>query len=90
MNDGTRFEIYKRYIDRQDIDGWATKYGVRLAIEHFGTAFVAVSGETCPSGLRDGVEVFEAAQEDLVVHQRRRCVEPVVQGVPGENLERRS
>ena len=23
LNDGTRFEIYKRYIDRQDIDGWA-------------------------------------------------------------------
>jgi ubiquinone/menaquinone biosynthesis C-methylase UbiE len=43
LNDGTRFEIYKRYFDRQDIDGWATKYGVRLAIEHFGTAFVAVS-----------------------------------------------
>jgi ubiquinone/menaquinone biosynthesis C-methylase UbiE len=44
LNDGTRFEIYKRYIDRQDIDGWSTKYGVQLAIEQFGTAFVAVSG----------------------------------------------
>lgn len=44
LNDGTRFEIYKRYLDRQDIDGWAAKYGVQLAIEHFGTAFLAVSG----------------------------------------------
>ena len=49
LNDGTRFEVYKRYIDRQDIDGWSTKYGVQLAIEHFGTAFVAVSG-TFPRG----------------------------------------
>jgi demethylmenaquinone methyltransferase/2-methoxy-6-polyprenyl-1,4-benzoquinol methylase len=44
LNDGTRFEVYKRYIDRQDIEGWATKYGVRLTVEHFGTAFVAVQG----------------------------------------------
>jgi SAM-dependent methyltransferase len=44
LNDGSRFEIYKRYCDRQDIDGWATKYGARLAIEQFGTAFFAVSG----------------------------------------------
>ena len=44
LNDGARFEIYKRYLDRQDIDGWATKYGVQLAVEHFGTAFFAVSG----------------------------------------------
>ena len=41
--DGTRFEIYKRYFDRQDIAGWE-KYGVTLAIEHFGTVFFAVSG----------------------------------------------
>lgn len=44
LNDGTRFEIYKRYIDRQDIMDWTTKYGVEISIEHFGTAFVAVSG----------------------------------------------
>jgi ubiquinone/menaquinone biosynthesis C-methylase UbiE len=44
VNDGTRFEIYKRYFDRQDIAGWERKYAVTLAIEHFGTAFVAVSG----------------------------------------------
>jgi len=43
LSDGTRFEIYKRYFDRQDIAGWE-KYGVTLAIEHFGTVFFAVSG----------------------------------------------
>ena len=44
LNDGTRFEIYKRYLDRQDIAAWEKKYGVTLAIEHFGAAFLAVSG----------------------------------------------
>jgi len=44
LNDGTRFEIYKRYCDQQDISGWAKKYGVAISIEHFGTAFFAVSG----------------------------------------------
>jgi ubiquinone/menaquinone biosynthesis C-methylase UbiE len=45
LNDGTSFEIYKRYIDRQDIVEWTTKYGVSTSIEHFGTAFVVVSGQ---------------------------------------------
>ena len=44
LNDGSRFEIYKRYLDRQDIDDWTTKYGVATSIEFFGTAFAAVSG----------------------------------------------
>jgi demethylmenaquinone methyltransferase/2-methoxy-6-polyprenyl-1,4-benzoquinol methylase len=44
LHDGTRFEIYKRYIDRQDIARWAESYGVTVSIEHSGTAFVAVSG----------------------------------------------
>jgi demethylmenaquinone methyltransferase/2-methoxy-6-polyprenyl-1,4-benzoquinol methylase len=44
LNDGSRFEIYKRYLDRQDIGNWAAKYGVTMAVEHFGTVFVAVSG----------------------------------------------
>ena len=44
LNDGSRFEIYKRYIDRQDILDWSTKYGVATTTEHFGQAFVAVSG----------------------------------------------
>jgi ubiquinone/menaquinone biosynthesis C-methylase UbiE len=44
LNDGSRFEVYKRYIDRTDIDEWPRKYGITTSIEHFGTAFVAVSG----------------------------------------------
>jgi cyclopropane fatty-acyl-phospholipid synthase-like methyltransferase len=44
LNDGTRFDIYKRYFDRQDISDWATKYDLIVSIEHFGTAFLAVSG----------------------------------------------
>jgi demethylmenaquinone methyltransferase/2-methoxy-6-polyprenyl-1,4-benzoquinol methylase len=44
LNDGTGFEIYKRYFDEHDIASWANKYGVTLSVEHFGTAFLAVSG----------------------------------------------
>jgi ubiquinone/menaquinone biosynthesis C-methylase UbiE len=44
LNDGTAFEIYKRYCDQADISSWATKYDVRLSVEYFGTAFFAVSG----------------------------------------------
>lgn len=44
LNDGSRFEIYKRYVDRNDIHQWAKKYDVATSIEHFGTAFIAVSG----------------------------------------------
>ena len=43
-DDGTPFEIYKRYIDRQDISGWERKYDVTISIEYVGTAFFAVSG----------------------------------------------
>lgn len=45
VNDGRSFDIYKRYIDRQDIAGWTAKHGVTISIEHFGTAFLAVSGQ---------------------------------------------
>jgi SAM-dependent methyltransferase len=44
LNDGTSFDIYKRYCDRSDVRDWATKYGATLRIEHFGAAFFAVSG----------------------------------------------
>jgi len=44
LNDGTAFDIYKRYCDRDDISGWTAAYGVTLRIEHFGQAFYAVSG----------------------------------------------
>jgi SAM-dependent methyltransferase len=48
LNDGSRFEIYKRYLDRQDVVEWERKYGVATSIEHFGTAFIAVSGHVHP------------------------------------------
>ena len=44
LNDGSRFEIYKRYIDRNDITNGRRSTGVATSIEHLGTAFVAVSG----------------------------------------------
>ena len=44
LNDGTAFEIYKRYCDRVDISEWAAKYDATVHVEHFGTAFYAVSG----------------------------------------------
>jgi len=44
LNDGTAFEIYKRYCDQADISRCAREYDVRLKIEHFGAAFYAVSG----------------------------------------------
>ena len=44
LNDGTAFEIYKRYCDRDDISHWARAYDAELDIEHFGPAFYAVSG----------------------------------------------
>lgn len=51
LNDGTLFEIYKRYCDRDDLSRWEREYGVRLGIEHFGAAFFAVSGTfNGPSG----------------------------------------
>ena len=44
LNDGTPFEIYKRYIDRDDISAWSAKYGVTTTIEFFGDGLCAVSG----------------------------------------------
>jgi demethylmenaquinone methyltransferase/2-methoxy-6-polyprenyl-1,4-benzoquinol methylase len=44
LNDGTRFEVYKRYFDRGDVLGWATQYDAQLSIEHSGTAFFAAAG----------------------------------------------
>jgi ubiquinone/menaquinone biosynthesis C-methylase UbiE len=43
LNDGTEFQIYKRYIGRDDIAAWDRKYGLRTTIEHFGEALCAVS-----------------------------------------------
>lgn len=44
LNDGTAFEIYKRYCDRKDIARWGLDYGFTHRVEHYGRAFYAVSG----------------------------------------------
>jgi len=44
LNDGTAFEIYKRYCDLTDVVRWARNYGIVFRIEHFGSAFCALSG----------------------------------------------
>jgi len=49
LNDGTTFEIYKRYCDRDDIRRWSQEHRVELRIEHFGPAFYAVSGHVGPT-----------------------------------------
>lgn len=44
LNDGTTFDIYKRYIDQADIARWSEKYGLIARVEYFGPALCAVSG----------------------------------------------
>jgi demethylmenaquinone methyltransferase/2-methoxy-6-polyprenyl-1,4-benzoquinol methylase len=44
LNDGAAFEIYKRYLSREDVLAWAEKYPVGVSVEHFGSAFCAVKG----------------------------------------------
>jgi len=44
LNDGTVFEIYKRYCDQEDISRWARVHGAELRVEYFGPAFFAASG----------------------------------------------
>lgn len=43
LNDGSSFEIYKRYCDQTDVARWAEEYGFVPRTEHFGPAFCAVS-----------------------------------------------
>ena len=44
LDDGTRFEIYKRYIDGEDVERWAAEQDADLQMEFLGDAFCAVSG----------------------------------------------
>jgi ubiquinone/menaquinone biosynthesis C-methylase UbiE len=48
LNDGSTFDIYKRYFDPEDVSRWET-YGLHTSIEHFGQAFVAVWGAFGPA-----------------------------------------
>jgi len=45
LNNGTEFDIYKRYFDERDVSAWTDKYSVTTSIEHAGAAFLAVSGQ---------------------------------------------
>lgn len=47
LSDGSTFDIYKRYFDSEDIRRWDS-YGLHTSVEHFGKAFVAVSGSFRP------------------------------------------
>ena len=44
LNDGTPFEIYKRYIDSRDIAAWGERHRASTRIDYFGQALCAVSG----------------------------------------------
>jgi ubiquinone/menaquinone biosynthesis C-methylase UbiE len=44
LSDGRRFEIYKRYIDHEDIARWRTEHAADVQVEYFGDALCAVSG----------------------------------------------
>jgi demethylmenaquinone methyltransferase/2-methoxy-6-polyprenyl-1,4-benzoquinol methylase len=43
LNDGTTFDIYKRYLDQNDIQRWRDAYGLHTSMEHLGAAFIAVA-----------------------------------------------
>jgi len=45
LNDGTTFEIYKRYLDENDVKTWSDKYSTSVCVEYFGPGFFAVSGK---------------------------------------------
>jgi len=44
LNDGTEFEIYKKYFDRPDIDNIGVNYGFKIDLHHFGETFCGFSG----------------------------------------------
>ena len=57
LNDGSRFEIYKRYIDRSDIHQWATKYRCR----HINRASSARRSSPCLVSSGRRAEAFASA-----------------------------
>jgi len=44
LNDGTEFDIYKKYFERADIESLGIKYGYKIKVHHFGKTFCAFSG----------------------------------------------
>jgi hypothetical protein len=45
LNDGTAFDVYKRYIDHSDVARWQKQYEATFNVEYFGPAFCAISGQ---------------------------------------------
>ncbi len=43
LNDGRRFDVYKRYFDKKDIASMEKEHNLKASIEHFGRVFLAVS-----------------------------------------------
>ena len=44
LNDGSQFNIYKKYFEISDIDAFGKKYNLKMEIHHFGLTFCAFSG----------------------------------------------
>ena len=70
LNDGTAFEIYKRYCDLTDVVRWARNYGIVFRIEHFGSAFCALSG-TFNRPNREISPALEATTSTKIQHDAR-------------------
>ena len=45
MNDGTAFDVYKRYIGHVDVVRWQRQYQATFNLEYFGPAFCAIAGQ---------------------------------------------
>jgi ubiquinone/menaquinone biosynthesis C-methylase UbiE len=44
LNDGTAFQVYKRYLDETDVGRWQEEHDATMAVDFLGDAFIAVSG----------------------------------------------
>ena len=45
LNDGTAFDIYKRYIGHDDVARWQRQHQATFNVEYFGSGFCAISGQ---------------------------------------------
>ena len=43
LNDGRVFDIYKKYLDEEDVREIVTRYSLNLSIDHSGKVFIAAS-----------------------------------------------
>lgn len=45
LNNGTQFNIYKKYFDQTDIESFGSKHNLKIEVHHFGSTFCAFTGE---------------------------------------------